>query len=169
VTVDLSSSDPDVAEPVAASLVVPQGVQSVAFDVTTRAVLSASSARITGTANDLARSKVLKVLPAATLDPTRLGFGNQPVGTTSATLNATLTNAGTAAFAITSIALTGTYAGWFAQGNDCPPSLAPGASCTIGLSFTPAAAATRSAKLSIATSATATPLSVALSGTGTLP
>lgn len=169
ITVDLSSNDSDVAQPVAASLVVPQGVESVAFDVTTRAVLSASSARITGTASDIAKSKVLKVLPAASVAPTRLGFPDQPVGTTSAALNATLTNGGTADVAITSIALTGLYAAWFAQGNDCPPNLAPGASCTIGVTFAPVAAAARSAKLSIATSATTTPLSVSLSGTGTLP
>lgn len=84
-------------------------------------------------------------------------------------MNATLTNEGTAAFAITSITLTGNYAAWFAQDNDCVANLAPGESCTIGVTFTPAAAATRSAKLSIATSATATPLNVSLSGTGTSP
>ncbi len=169
ITVDLSSSDSDVAETMAPGVVVPQGAQSVAFDVTTSTVLSASSARITGSANDIAKSKVLKVLPAASVGPTSLKFGNQQVGTTSAALNATLTNAGTAAFAITSIALSGNYAAWFAQGNDCPANLAPGASCTIGVTFTPAAAAARSAKLSIATSATATPLNVSLSGTGILP
>jgi len=44
-----------------------------------------------------------------------------------------------------------------------------GASCTIGVTFRPAFAAYKTAKLSIATSATATPLSVSLSGTGVLP
>jgi hypothetical protein len=72
-------------------------------------------------------------------------------------------------FSVSSISLTGTGASWFAQTNNCPASLAPGASCTISVTFTPQAALSKSAKVSIATSATATPLSVSLSGTGVLP
>jgi hypothetical protein len=91
------------------------------------------------------------------------------VGTTSAALSATLQNKGIASFAITGISLTGTSAPLFAQTNDCPATLAAGASCTIGVTFSPAVAGAKSAKLSIATSATTAPLSVSLSGTGVLP
>ena len=70
------------------------------------------------------------------------------------------------AFAVNGISLTGTYRTWFAQVNNCPASLPAGASRTISVTFTPQAAATRSAKLNMATSATTTPLSVPLSGTG---
>jgi hypothetical protein len=90
-----------------------------------------------------------------------------PVGTTSGVRNAILTNNGSVAFPVNSISITGTYASWFAQTNNCPANLAAGASCTIGVRFAPLAAATKLAKLSIATGATSTPLSVSLSGTGT--
>jgi hypothetical protein len=77
-----------------------------------------------------------------------------------------LTNKGAVPFSVSSISLTGTGAAWFAQTNNCPASLVAGASCVISVTFTPQTALTKSAKLSIATSATSTPLSVSLSGTG---
>jgi hypothetical protein len=166
ITVDLSSNAPTVANPVAASIVVPQGVQSGNFDVTSTPVQAKSYATIAGTSNGIAKSKKLTVNMAASVSPTSLKFGSVPVGQTSVPLNATLTNKGAVPFTVDSIALTGTYASWFAKTNNCPASLAPGASCTISVTFTPQAALTKSAKLSIATSATSTSLSVSLSGTG---
>ncbi len=166
ITVDLSSNNAAVASPIAAGIVVPQGLQSANFDVTTNAVQAKSYATIVGTANDITKSKKLTVNVAAAVSPASLRFGSMPVGTTSAPLNATLSNSGATAVSINSIGLTGTAASWFAQTNNCPASLSSGASCTINVTFTPAAAASKSAKLSIATSATATPLSVSLSGTG---
>ena len=169
ITVDLSSNNPAVASPVAASIVVPQGVKTANFDVTTTAVQAKSYATISGAANGITKSKKLTVNVAAAVSPTSLRFGSVAVGTASAPLNTTLTNNGATAVSINGIGLTGTAASWFAQTNNCPASLAAGASCTISVTFTPAAAASKSAKLSIATSATATPLSVSLSGTGVLP
>ena len=166
ITVDLSSNSAAVASPIAASIVVPQGVQSQSFDVTTTVVLARTSVTIAGTANGITRSKKLTVNVAAAVSPTSLRFGSAAVGTVSAPLNTTLTNNGATAVSINSIGLTGTAASWFAQANNCPASLAAGASCAISVTFTPAAAASKSAKLSIATSATSTPLSVSLSGTG---
>ena len=166
ITVDLSSNNAGAAYPVAASVVVPQGLKSANFDVATNAVLAKSSATISGTANGITKSRKLTVNVAAAVSPTSLKFGSVPVGTTSGPLNATLTNNGAVPFAVNGISLTGTAASWYAQTNNCPASLAPGASCTISGTFTPRAAAAKSAKLTIATSATATPLSVSLSGTG---
>jgi hypothetical protein len=166
IAVDLSSNSPAAASPVAASIVIPQGLQSANFDVTTNAVQTKSYATIAGTANGITKSKKLTVNVAAAVSTTRLGFGNVTVGTTSAPLNATLTNKGAVPFSVTGISVTGTGASWFAQTNNCPASLAAGASCTISVTFTPLAAASKSAKLTIATSATSTPLSVSLSGTG---
>ena len=88
------------------------------------------------------------------------------VNTTSPVLSATLSNKGTLPFSIISIGLTGTSAKYYAQTSDCPANLAAGATCTIGVTFTPTVTGSKSAKLTIATSATATPLSVSLSGTG---
>ena len=166
ITVDLSSNSPAVASPVAASVVVPQGVKTANFDVTTSAVQVRSYATISGTANGITKSKRLTVNVAAAVSPTRLGFGNVAVGTTSGPLQATLTNGGKVPFSVTGISLTGTGASWFAQTNNCPARLAAGTSCTISVTFTPLSVSSKSARLSIATSATTTPLSVSLSGTG---
>jgi hypothetical protein len=169
IMVDLTSTDPGIGSPIAASIFIPQGLKSATFDVTTAPVQTKSYAMIAGTANDITKSKRLTVNVAVAVSPTSLKFGSVVLGTTSAPLNATLTNKGAVPFSVNSITLTGTAASWFAQTNDCPASLAAGASCTISVTFTPLAAASKSAKLSIATSATATPLSVSLSGTGVLP
>jgi len=166
VTVELSSSNGAVAYPVASSIVVPQGLQSAPFDVATAVVRSRTSATISATANGIGKSRSLVVSPAAAVSPASLRFGGHPVGSTSNALTATLTNKGAVAFSVGSIGVTGTYSAWFTQTNNCPGTLAAGASCTIGVKFKPTAAASRSARLSISTSATAVPLSVALSGTG---
>jgi hypothetical protein len=169
VTVNLSSSRPDLANPVAASIIVPQGLKSASFDVATNAVQAKSYATIAGTANGITKSKKLTVNVAAAVSPTSLRFGSVAVGQTAGPLSTTLTNKGAVPFSVSSISLTGTGASWFAQTNNCPASLVAGASCVISVTFTPAAAASKSAKLTMATSATATPLSVSLSGTGVTP
>ena len=169
VTVDLSSSKPAVASPAATSIVVPQGLQSVPFDVATNPVLAKTTATVSGTANGITKSKVLNVTSAATVSPTSLKFGNVPINTTSGVLSTTLYNKGAVSYAIDSITLTGTNAKYYAQSSDCGATLDAGASCTIGVTFTPTVTGIKSAKLTIATSATATPLSASLSGTGVLP
>jgi len=166
ILVDLASSNMAVASPVAANIAVPQGLQSVSFDVTTSAVQAKSYATISGAANGITKSKKLTVNVAAAVSPTRLGFGSVPVNTTSGVLNATLTNKGVTAFSVSSIGLTGTNAKYYAQMNNCPATLAAGASCTIGVTFKPTVTGSKSATLSIATSATSTPFKVPLSGTG---
>jgi hypothetical protein len=170
VTVDLASARPEAAYPVAASVVVPVGMQSVKFDVMTGQVFGKTLAPISATANGITKSRALTVLPWAYVDPpTTLKFGGVVVGTTSEARIATLTNRGAGPFAVNAIGVEGTGAAWFAQTNDCPASLGPGASCTIRVRFSPLSANTRSAKLSVATSATTTPLTVLLSGTGLPP
>jgi len=168
ITVSLASSQPAVAQPVAANVVVPQGLQSATFDVTSSKVLAKATAAISGTANGITKSKTLTVTPAASVSPTVLDFGSVSVGSTSEPLAATLMNKGAIAVSIDSVAVTGTYASWFPMTENCPNSLAPGASCTITVRFAPVAAAARSAKVTITSSATATPLAVTVRGTGVL-
>jgi hypothetical protein len=100
------------------------------------------------------------------LNPGSVSFGNQNTGTTSSAHTVTLTNSGTLALSISSIALSGTNASDFAQTNNCPASLSAGASCTINVTFTPGALGTRSASLTVTDNAAGSPQSVALSGTG---
>src|SRR5438445_746585 len=88
--------------------------------------------------------------PVASLSPTSLAFGNQTVGTTSAAKVVTLSNTGSAALSISGIAIAGTNSADFTQTHTCLSSLAAGTSCTISVTFKPAATGTRSASVSVA-------------------
>ncbi|TAN21483.1 MAG: choice-of-anchor D domain-containing protein [Acidobacteria bacterium] len=92
-----------------------------------------------------------------------LTFAAQATGTTSASQTVTFTNPGLAADAISGISASGD----FSESNNCGTSLAPGATCTVTVTFTPAALGTRSGTLALATNLGAT--SVALIGTGAAP
>ena len=61
ITVTLSSSHPSVAEPAVTSIVIPAGVQSKTFTVTTANVSVASSATLKATANGTFKTVLLKV------------------------------------------------------------------------------------------------------------
>ena len=104
--------------------------------------------------------------PVASVSPTSLTFASQTVGTTSAAQLVTLANTGNASLNLTSIAVTGTNSGDFAQTNNCGRSVAAGANCTISVTFTPTAPGTRSSSLSITDNASGSPQSVSLTGTG---
>ena len=100
--------------------------------------------------------------PVVSLSPSTLSFAAQPANTTSAPQTVTLTNTGTAALSITSIAVTGDYS----QTNSCGTSLAAAASCTINVIFAPVAAGTRTGTLVISDNAIGSPQNVPLTGTG---
>jgi Tol biopolymer transport system component len=106
--------------------------------------------------------------PVAAISPGALAFGNQLVGTTSASQTVTLSNTGNGDLVITDIAMTGTNAGDFARTTTCGATLAPGATCTIAVAFTPSGTGLRTARLQVATNA-ASPTTVGLTGTGTAP
>lgn len=71
--------------------------------------------------------------PFGVLSPTSLTFGAQAANTTSAPQALTLSNTGTASLPINSIEI----AMFFAQSNNCGQSVAPGASCSIEVTFDP--------------------------------
>src|SRR5207248_1125258 len=96
-------------------------------------------------------------------------FGNQGVGITSTAKAVTLSNPSGAALTITSIAFTGTNPGDFGQTNNCPlsPSTLPAnGTCTINVTFTPAATGSRSATLTVTDNASNSPQTAGVSGTG---
>ena len=103
--------------------------------------------------------------PVASLSPTSLTFPSQTVKTTSPALPVSLSNTGSAALAITSIGISGAEAAEFAETNTCGNSVAAGATCTVNVTFTPAATGTRSAQLQITDNAAGSPQIVSLSGT----
>jgi Subtilase family/Abnormal spindle-like microcephaly-assoc'd, ASPM-SPD-2-Hydin len=100
--------------------------------------------------------------PAVSLAPAALTFASQTTGTSSAGQAVTLTNTGSAALTISSIAASGD----FAQTNTCGSSVAAGANCTITVTFTPTATGSRTGALTIADNASGSPHTVGLSGTG---
>ena len=105
---------------------------------------------------------------SVSLSPTSLDFGSQVVNTTSAAKKLSLTNSGSSTLNISTVSITGTNSGDFAQTNTCGASVAAGASCTISVTFTPTATGTRSASLSITDNASPSTQTISLSGTGVL-
>jgi hypothetical protein len=118
-------------------------------------------------ANALVRTRLSQRTPGS------VNFGRQMVSTTSISRTVTISNRGAGApLTLGSIGITGTNALDFTRSLNCPISpatLAPGASCTVTLTFKPAATGNRAATLSIADNASGSPHAVALSGTGWLP
>ena len=139
------------------------GARNASVTITDNAANSPQSVPLTGTGT----------APIVSLGgTTSLNFGNQLIGTTSAAQTITLSNTGTAALTITSIAITGTNSGDFAETNTCPASnatLATGANCTISVTFKPTATGNRTGSVSITDNAAGSPQSVALTGTGVEP
>jgi centrosomal CEP192-like protein len=106
---------------------------------------------------------------ALTLSPSSLSFGDQLVGTRSDAQAVTLTNTGQGPVAINSFQIRGLDASSFAQGALCPVApdiLAPGASCTIYVSFGPGSGGQKTASLVVGDNAPDSPQTVALSGNG---
>ena len=104
--------------------------------------------------------------PPVTLSATSLSFGSVAVNTASGSQTVVMTNTGTATLAITSITVTGTGASSFVFANNCGTSLAVGANCTIHGHFAPTATGAVTAAVTITDSATGSPQSIRLSGTG---
>jgi Beta-propeller repeat/Abnormal spindle-like microcephaly-assoc'd, ASPM-SPD-2-Hydin len=99
---------------------------------------------------------------AVALTPGSLVFPTLPVGTTSTAQTLTMTNTGNAPLGIGTIAVAGDYS----QTNNCPASLSAGSTCAINVIFTPTVSGTRNGTLTVTDSATGSPQTVALTGTG---
>jgi hypothetical protein len=102
-----------------------------------------------------------KAGPGLTLTPASLTFASQPVGKFSSARLAKLKNTGSALLKITSIGPSGD----FYEGNNCPPTLVSGASCTLRVKFTPTSAGVRSGAAAIWDNAPGSPHKLPLSGT----
>jgi YVTN family beta-propeller protein len=101
--------------------------------------------------------------PGVRLDFSTLTFVSQGIGTTSAAQTITVTNTGTSDLSISSV----TAAGDFAQTNNWPATLAPGASFPLAVTFTPTASGVRNGTITIVDNE-GTHV-VALNGTGVTP
>ena len=104
-------------------------------------------------------------VPLLLLIPSSLTFAPQAMGTTSAAKQVRLSNSGTKALEITSIAASGD----FAQTNDCLATVAPAGFCTLSVTFTPTAPGTRTGTVTITDNAPGSPHKLPLTGTGGVP
>lgn len=102
--------------------------------------------------------------PKISLGASTLSFAAQTVGTSSAAQAVTVNNTGNAGLSVSGVSLVGTDASQFTQSNNCS-SVAPGASCTINVTFAPGSSGAKSASVSIASNATGSPTTITLSGT----
>lgn len=102
------------------------------------------------------------------LSTTSLNFGNQAVGTTGPVQTITLTShAASRVVPISGISIKGANVLSFAQTNTCGTGLAPGASCTFSVTFTPQTKGSNTAMLYVGNGGGDTPEKVTLSGHGT--
>ena len=99
--------------------------------------------------------------PVLAASPASLSFAKTVVGSTAATQTVTITNSGTTAATVSSVAVTGD----FSQANNCT-AVAVGGSCTATVTFKPTAGGTRTGTLTVTSNANNSPATVALSGTG---
>jgi phospholipase C len=102
------------------------------------------------------------------LSPATLAFASQVIGTTSTKKSVTLKNYQAVPLTISGIFTSGDFAQTSSTCPLSPNTLAAAASCTISVAFTPTNLGTRTGTLSVTDSASTSPQTVSLSGTGTL-
>ena len=178
---DFASATPASGTDCRTASTVAAGASCVVAATFTPTGLNARSATITITDNAAPTTQTINLSgtgtqPSVGLAPSTIPFGNQRLNTTSAQQTSTLTNSGTGPLTITSVTLGGTNSGDFAlatpgSGTDCRTAgtVAVGGTCIIAATFTPTALGGRTATISVADSATGSPHTVTLTGTGTFP
>jgi hypothetical protein len=112
----------------------------------------------------------LTLIPTVTVSPTTLTFTNQVVGVTSTPQTVTLTNNSHVSLTISAPPAPST--GYGITANNCVTSVAPGGSCSVGVTFTPTVSPTQNGTLTFTDSNsinglddTSSPQTVALNGT----
>lgn len=114
----------------------------------------------------LAGTGQVLAVPGLAGSPLALSIGPVTVGASGGPATARITNTGTAATVIASNGISGAQATEFsASGCAVATTLAAGAFCDVSVTFSPAAAGTRVATLTLTASGVATPVSIALTGT----
>jgi hypothetical protein len=162
-----------------ASLAVGSSCQiSVAFTPGSPSASYSATIAITDNSADLASRQAISLIgtsaapppaPLTALSTALLSFGPTEIGSTAPSQAINLTNPGNASLTGTSISIAGATPGPFAQTSTCGTSLPAGGSCSISVVFSPSNSGTVGAVLSISDSATGSPQTVALVGSGTAP
>ncbi len=138
----------------------------VTFSPTSAGSKSATVTAVTNAGNKTVSLSGTATAPAISVSPGSLSFGTVTVGSSSSPSTVTVTNTGTANLSVTGVSVSGTNASDFALGsNGCTgATVAPGATCTFTVTFTPGAGGARSATVTITSNAGNQ--AVALSGAG---
>jgi hypothetical protein len=134
------------------------GVLTGALTIADNATGSPQTVTLTGTATGSGST--------VTIAPTSLTFALQALNTTSPAQSVTVTNTGTVTVNFTSFTASGDFA--VANSGSCSTDggIPAGGSCTVTVTFTPTANGTRTGSLMIADSATGSPQTVGLTGSG---
>jgi len=130
------------------------GAETAALTLADSAANSPQSVALSGTG----------VVPVA-LSPISLSFGKQAENVPSPAKTITLTNNLDSPLAISSIATSGD----FAQTNNCGTSVPANSKCTISVTFTPSIVGGETGDLTVTDSASTSPQTASLSGTGVVP
>ncbi|MGH9077516.1 MAG: choice-of-anchor D domain-containing protein, partial [Acidimicrobiales bacterium] len=122
-----------------------------------------------GSPQTVALNGAATAVTTASVSPSSLAFGPEPVGSTTAAKTLTLTDVSGAPLDVGTLGITGTNAAEFALVDDTcsATTVAVGATCTVGVTFTPTTAGAATATLSIVDSAAGSPQTVALNGAAT--
>jgi len=140
-----------------------RGTRSAALEITDDQVDSPQTVPMTGTG----------VAPVGSVIPLSIDFGTVEVGTTSGHRTVTVSNTGDIGqtLVISNETIMGVNPSDFAFASDTCVTrvIAPGASCTIDLTFTPGDAGARSATMTISDNGLGSPHTVSLAGTGVAP
>jgi hypothetical protein len=127
------------------------GSQSATLNVTDSSGGNPTGVSLTGTG-----------IAAITLSAGSLTFSSQSLGTTSAPQTVTLTNKSSASVTVSPVTITGDFA---ISSNTCT-SVTSGHTCTVGVTFTPAATGSLAGTLTINDTGVGSPELVSLMGTG---
>jgi hypothetical protein len=109
------------------------------------------------------------VQPALTLSTTALTFPTEPVGTQSPSQTLTVTSSGNAPAIFTSAVITGDFQIVPASDTCSNQTIAPAATCSLQIVFTPTTTGPRSGLLTLYANISGGQVTVALSGTGAAP
>ena len=152
------------------------GAETATLNVADNTTGSPQTGALTGTGT-------APLVPAASLSPTTLPFGNQAVNTSSAVMTTTLSNTGTGVLNIIAIylnepneedvakgprasAITIASSPDYSATTTCGATLAAGASCTISVTFKPQSVGSLPGTLSVSDNAANSPQTASLTGTG---
>lgn len=133
------------------------GARTATITVVSSGVGSPQTINVSGTGTAIAPPGQLSLPGAVT-------FGLQTVGTTSAANVVTVTNTGGTAVTVTSV--TSNAPSEFGVASSSCTTVNAAATCTIGLTFTPATAGARTGTITVVSSGVGSPQTISVSGTG---